>query len=265
MNEANATASPRFTRRGRGSAGGSACCARCSAIARENDRLRGQLRTRRLELNRAGARVVEAADAERRRLERNLHDGAQQRLVSIALQLRLIALRSAPDSETSRMLAAAQEELTASLSELRELAHGLHPAVLGNHGLGAALQSLTARAPLPVELIVDVEQRPPAPVEVAAYYLVSEALTNVAKYANAQTVTVRVAREHGNLFVAVADDGIGGANPAAGSGLRGLADRVESLGGRLSVTSPPADGTTIRAAIPCGSPYSSSSIICSAA
>ena len=147
------------------------------------------------------------------------------------------------------MLTAAQEELAASLSELRELAHGLHPAVLGSHGLGAALQSLTARGPLPVELIVDLEPRLPAPVEVAAYYLVSEALTNVAKHANARTVTVRVAREHGNLFVAVTDDGVGGADPAAGSGLLGLADRVEALGGRLSVTSQAAAGTTVRAAI----------------
>ena len=252
MNEATAIASPRFTQLRRGSAGGSACCARCCTIAQENDRLRDELRTRRLELNGACARVVEAADAERRRLERNLHDGAQQRLVAVALQLRLIALRSAQDPETVRILAAAQEELAASLGELRELAHGLHPAVLANYGLGAALQALTARAALPVELIVDVEPRLPAPVEVAAYYLVSEALTNVAKYADAQTVTVRVAREHGDLFVAVTDDGIGEADPAAGSGLRGLADRVEALGGRLSITSPAADGTTISAAIPCG-------------
>jgi two-component sensor histidine kinase len=177
------------------------------------------------------ARILAAADRERRRLERDLHDGAQQRLVSLSMHLRLVAMRLAPGSEAERLLASAQDELAASLQELRELARGLHPAVLTEHGLPAALESLVTRAPLPVDLRVELARRPSQAVEVAAYYVVSEALTNVAKYADASTVAVRVGRHGTRLVVSVADDGVGGADPAAGSGLRGLADRLAALGG----------------------------------
>ena len=196
------------------------------------------------------ARILAAADGERRRLERDLHDGVQQRLVSLSIRLRLIATRLAPGSEAERLLTSAQEELAASLQELRELARGLHPAVLTEHGLAAALESLASRAPLPVELRIGLARRPSWAVEVAAYYVVSEALANAVKYAQASRVTVHVAPEGDRLVVTVADDGIGGADPAAGSGLRGLADRLAALGGRLQIVSPPASGTTLRAELP---------------
>jgi signal transduction histidine kinase len=196
------------------------------------------------------ARLVAAADGERRRLERDLHDGAQQRLVSLAMRLQLVAMRLDPESEEARLLAGAQEELASSLRELRELARGLHPAVLSERGLASALESLIARATLPVELDVDLDGRPAAPVEVAAYYLVSEALTNVAKHAYAPSASVRVEERGDELVVEVSDDGMGGADPRSGSGLRGLADRVRALGGRLYVSSPLGFGTVLRAEIP---------------
>ncbi|MGH3034954.1 MAG: sensor histidine kinase, partial [Gaiellaceae bacterium] len=196
-------------------------------------------------------RLVSAQDAERRRLERNLHDGAQQQLVSLSVGLRLVASRLTPDSEAAQLLEEARGELAASLDELRELAQGIHPAVLSDHGLGVALESLAARTPLRVGLSVAVDGRLPEPVEVAAYYLVSEGLTNVAKYAHASRATVEVARANGRLVVEVVDDGVGGADPAGGSGLRGLADRVEALDGRLRVWSPTGGGTKVRAEIPC--------------
>jgi signal transduction histidine kinase len=199
------------------------------------------------------ARVIDAGDAERRRLERDLHDGAQQRLVSLGLQLALLATQLAPESEASRLLAGARQELAASLTELREIARGLHPAVLTCGGLGAALEALATRAPVPVRIVGEVQQRAPAPVEVAAYYVVCESLTNVAKYAQAATVTVSVAREDCLLVVEIADDGIGGAEPSRGSGLSGLEARVEALGGRLTVSSPPGGGTVVRAVLPCES------------
>jgi PAS domain S-box-containing protein len=195
------------------------------------------------------ARIVEAGDAERRRLERNLHDGAQQRLVSLSLMLRLATRRVTEDPETHAQLERATEELSHALQELRELARGIHPAVLTERGLAPALEALAARAPLPVELDVP-DERLPAPVEAAAYYVVSEALTNVAKYAHATLVRVEVARDNSAARVEVADDGVGGAEESGGSGLRGLADRVEALGGRLAIDSPPGRGTTLRADIP---------------
>ena len=212
--------------------------------------LRRHQATLREDAARSGARVVSASDAERRRLERDLHDGAQQRLVSLAIQLRILAMDLAPDSEQGRLLAEAQEQLAASLQELRELASGLHPAVL-DRGLDAALTSVALRAPLPVAVTVDIGQRPGAPLEIAAYYLVCETLTNVAKYADATTATVTVAREDDCLVVEVVDDGVGGADPSCGTGLQGLADRVNALGGSVHVSSPPGHGTTIRAEIPC--------------
>jgi signal transduction histidine kinase len=187
---------------------------------------------------------------ERRRLERDLHDGAQQRLVSLSLQLSRLALRLPEGSPEAELLAAAQAELRASLADLRDLAHGLHPAVLTGYGLEAALQASCTRAPLPVRLVFDVDRGLPAPVEVGVYYLVCEALTNVAKYAHAGCAAVHVVVEDGALMVEIADDGIGGADLSAGTGLRGLAERVHLLGGALEVESSLGEGTTVRAAIP---------------
>jgi signal transduction histidine kinase len=201
-------------------------------------------------VDRAGVRLVAAADRERRRLERDLHDGPQQRLVSVSMRLRLLAGRLAPGSEAEQLLADARNELAASLQELRDLARGIHPAILSDHGLLAALDALTARAPLPVALFVEPGGRAPEPVEMAAYYLVSEALTNILKHSDATRASVSLTRRGTRLFVAVADDGAGGADRATGSGLRGLTDRIEALGGRLEISSPPGAGTTLRAEIP---------------
>ncbi len=202
----------------------------------------------RSELAASRARIVQAGDAERRRLERNLHDGAQQRLVSLALMLRLAARRHPGDPDLER----AGEELAHALQELRELARGIHPAVLTERGLQPAVEALATRAPLPVVVGLTLgEDRLPAPVEAAAYYVVAEALTNVAKYARATEVSVAVERSNGHARIEVRDDGVGGAAADGGSGLRGLADRVEALGGRLVVDSPVGCGTTLRAEIPC--------------
>jgi signal transduction histidine kinase len=198
------------------------------------------------------ARIVEATDTERQRLERNLHDGAQQRLVSLALKLRLVEanLRRDPASAEAR-LTEAESELGQALDELRELARGIHPAVLTDRGLAAALEALSDRAALPVELTRVPEDRLPDSIEAAIYYLVAEAITNVAKYAQATRATVAVDRSNGIATVVVSDDGVGGAEPNSGSGLVGLIDRVEALGGRLRVDSPPGRGTRLTAEIPC--------------
>jgi PAS domain S-box-containing protein len=199
------------------------------------------------------ARIVEAGDAERRRLERNLHDGAQQRLVSLALQLRMVeASFEANPARARQDLAEAREQLTHALQELRELARGIHPAILTDGGLGPALSALAHRAPVPVEVEDVPDQRLPEPVEAAAYYLIAEAITNVAKHAQATHVAVSVRRDDRRVLVQVADDGIGGADPGAGSGLHGLADRVEALHGQLRVDSPPGGGTRLEARIPVG-------------
>jgi signal transduction histidine kinase len=202
------------------------------------------------ELEASRARILAAGDDERRKLERNLHDGAQQRLVSLSLSLRLAQGRIYSDPEgAEELLEGSREELAQALEELRELARGIHPAVLTDRGLEAALEALAARAPLPVE-IKGASRDLPAQVEAAAYYVVSEALANVTKYAQASAVEVTVERRNGRAVVEVADDGIGGADPLRGSGLRGLADRVASLSGRLEVESPPGSGTRVRAEIP---------------
>jgi PAS domain S-box-containing protein len=205
------------------------------------------------ELRASRARIVEAGDAERRRLERNLHDGAQQRLVSLSLALRLARGKLEDDpGGAAELLDGAGDELAQALEELRELARGIHPAVLTDRGLVPALESLVARAPLPVDVDTSLDgERLPPPVEAAAFYVVSEALANVAKYAHARSVAVRISRANGSAVVEVADDGVGGADPGRGSGLRGLADRVEALEGRLGIDSRPGEGTTIRAEIPC--------------
>jgi PAS domain S-box-containing protein len=202
------------------------------------------------ELRASRTRLVAAGDEERRRLERNLHDGAQQRLVSLALALRLAQARVDDDpAESKRLLAQASEELSLALEELRELARGIHPAVLTDRGLEAALESLAARAPLPVELTTPGE-RLPAAIEAAAYYVVSESIANVVKHANASAVDVRVTAPNGLVVVEVADDGVGGADPGGGTGLRGLADRLAVLDGRIRLESPESGGTRVVAEIP---------------
>jgi PAS domain S-box-containing protein len=206
------------------------------------------------ELRASRARMVQAADEARRRLERDLHDGAQQRLVGLALDLRLARSRmdSAPD-EAARLLEEATDELAAATKELRELARGIHPAVLTEGGLEPALRTLVTRAALPTVLTVAAAARHAPPIEVTAYFTVAEALTNVARYADATEVEVELSYDDGSLIVEVRDDGRGGADAAGGTGLRGLADRVAALDGRLDIHSPPGVGTVVRAEIPCAS------------
>jgi signal transduction histidine kinase len=221
------------------------------AQAAEVHRLNDELRARVEELAASRARIVAAGDVERRRLERNLHDGAQQRLVALSFSLRLARTKLDDDPAAAHaLLGSAGEELALALQELRELARGLHPALLTDRGLRAAVDALAARSPLPVELEALPDERLPGPVEAAAYYLIAEALTNVAKYAQATAVRVRVAAGEDEVLVEVSDDGVGGADPEAGSGLRGLADRVEALGGSLAIVSAAGAGTTLRAVIP---------------
>jgi signal transduction histidine kinase len=223
-----------------------------AAIALENERLDAELRAKVAELRESRSRMLRIGLEERRRLERDLHDGAQQRLVSMALNMRLARDRMREDPDAAeRLLDGASSELDAALEELRELARGIHPAVLSDRGLDAALETLARRAPLPVELNRDARERLPESIELAAYFVVSEALTNVAKYADATHAQVNVARRNGKLLVEVTDDGVGGADPGNGTGLRGLADRLAVIEGRLEVESPPGAGTTIRARIPC--------------
>jgi signal transduction histidine kinase len=226
----------------------------CSAasLALENERLDAELRAKVEELRASRERMLSIGLEERRRLERDLHDGAQQRLVSTALNLRLARerLRDEPESAEG-LLSSAGNELDAALEELRELARGIHPAVLSHRGLAPALEALAHRAPLPVELNALPSERLPEAVELAAYFVVSEALTNVAKYAYASYARVSIEQENGRVVIAVEDDGVGGADPARGTGLRGLADRLGILEGRLEVDSEVGRGTTVTARIPC--------------
>jgi signal transduction histidine kinase len=222
-----------------------------AALALERERLEAELRAKVEELRASRARIVEAGYAAARRLERDLHDGAQQRLVSLALGLRMAEGRVASNpEEAQRLLSSAHAELDAAIAELRDFARGLHPGILADRGLDAALSALASRAPLPVEVEGSAEGRLSPGVESAAYFVVAEALTNVAKYAEAETATVSVARDNGALTVEVRDDGVGGADPANGSGLRGLSDRVSAMDGRLEVESPSDRGTVVRARIP---------------
>ena len=203
------------------------------------------------ELAASRARLVEASDEARRRIERDLHDGAQQRLVVTALELSMLDRQLDRDPEAARaVLARAREQLACGLSELRDLARGIHPTLLPERGLDAALTALAQRAPLPVDLRVAVPDRLDPTIEAAAYFLVSEALTNVAKHAQADRVTVDIAATDDTLEVTIADDGAGGADASNGSGLRGLIDRVTAVGGRLDVSSPPGRGTRLSAHLP---------------
>jgi signal transduction histidine kinase len=221
------------------------------ALALENERLDAELRARVEELRASRERLVRAGLDERRRLERDLHDGAQQRLVALRLALGLLKRAAATDpAGAERLVDGAVTELDAALAELRELARGIHPGVLSDHGLEPALSALADRAPLPVDVDAGVARLPQA-VESAAYFTVAEALTNVAKYAHAHAASVSVAAVNGHVVVEVRDDGVGGADPSRGTGLRGLADRLAALGGQLDVTSPSGAGTVLRAEIPC--------------
>jgi signal transduction histidine kinase len=220
-------------------------------IAIESGRLHVELNARLEELRGSRARIVDAGQQERKRLERNLHDGAQQRLIALSLELSLLEEELKGDRDASARLGLARSEIAASLEELREVARGIHPAVVSGHGLEVALEQLVARASVPIRLTVKVDERLPEALEVAAYYLVSESLANVGKYAQASSATVEIRRSDGELVVEVVDDGIGGADTDRGSGLRGLADRVEALGGRLRVWSPVGGGTRVKAEIPC--------------
>jgi signal transduction histidine kinase len=223
-----------------------------AGMAVENGRLQADLRARLEELRGSRARVIDAGQKERKRLERNLHDGAQQRLVALSLELSLLEQRLEGDADVTTRLDRARRELALTLEEIRDVACGIHPAVLSGHGLQVALESMTARASVPVRLTVKVEGRLQERLEVVAYYVVSESLANIAKHAYATCATVDVGREQGQMVVEVVDDGIGGADTERGSGLRGLADRVEALGGRLRVWTPHGGGTRLKAEIPCG-------------
>lgn len=223
-----------------------------AGIALENGRLNAELRARLEELRGSRARIVEAAQNERQLLERNLHDGAQQRLIALSLDLSILKGRIDGDSEARAGIDQARRQIAASLAELREISCGLHPAVVSGHGLPVALEQLAARSPVPVELEIEVEGRLPEPLEVAAYYVISESLTNIAKHAQARTARVEIVKDQGELVLEIVDDGIGGADSERGTGIRGLADRVESLDGRLRVWTPRGGGTRVRAEIPCG-------------
>jgi signal transduction histidine kinase len=223
-----------------------------AAIALENGRLQVQLLAHVDELRGSRARVLEAGQRERQRLERNLHDGAQQRLIALSLNLGLLESRLGSDPAAREALVGAKQEIALSLDELREVARGLHPAVLSGHGLAVAVESVVARAPVPARLTVVLDRRLAESVEVAAYYVVCESLANVGKHARASLTTVDIQRVDDTLVVEVVDDGVGGADTEGGTGLRGLADRVEALGGRLRVWTPAGKGTRVRAEIPCG-------------
>jgi signal transduction histidine kinase len=205
------------------------------------------------ELRASRARILEAADTARRRLERDLHDGAQQRLVGLALTLRLATDALETDAgEARRLLGVASQELAAAIGELREFARGIHPQILSDGGLAPALNALVRRFPVVVDIDDVPRERLGPAVEATAYFFVAEALTNVTRYADASRARVRVTLQDGHLDVEVADDGRGGADPAGGSGLRGLADRVAALSGEIDLDSPPGKGTTVRARIPVG-------------
>lgn len=222
-------------------------------LADENERLRAAVEAQLEAVRASRARLVQAGDEARRRLERDLHDGAQQRLTTLGLMLRTAELRlpDAADPELAPTLRAAAGELEAALGELRSLARGLHPALLTEEGLLPALRALVARCPLPVALRADEVGRVPAAIEAAAYFLISEALTNVVKHASASTASVNVERRDGSLRVEIFDDGAGGATLEADGGLRGLADRLAALDGRLELESEAGQGTRLRAELPC--------------
>jgi signal transduction histidine kinase len=213
-------------------------------------------RAAQLEVRRSRARIIEATDAERRRLERDLHDGAQQRLVALAMDLGLARERLDRGDDTAgtaELIGHAHDEAKRAITELRELVRGIHPAVLADRGLDAALSSVAARCPVPVQLDVDLAERPPAAVEATAYFVVAEALTNVAKHSYARQGWVRVAQRGPVVVVEITDDGVGGAVVHQSGGLAGLADRVKAVEGTMRLASPPGGPTTLMVELPCGS------------
>ncbi len=224
--------------------------AAASSLAIDNERLKADLRARLEELRVSRLRIVEATDAARRRIERDLHDGAQQQLVALALELRLLHRRVEDQPEITPLVDGLSERLSSALAELRELARGIHPSILTEQGLAPAIDALADRAAVEVRATVGVEERLSEPVEAAAYFVVAEALTNVVKYAQASAVEVDVRCVDGDVLVEVADDGVGGVDVTAGSGLRGLQDRLAAVDGRLAIDSPPGVGTRLRAQIP---------------
>ena len=229
----------------------SVCAA--AALTLENERLQAELRARLAELQASRARLVDATEAERRRIERDLHDGTQQRLVSLAMSLGLLDTKLPLDPDAAKPIAQdARAALAVALEELRVLSHGIHPAVLTERGLAAALEELADRAALPTHVEVSIDERPGPAVEAAAYFVASEALTNAVKHSHAHEVRIAASRARDRLMIEVTDDGIGGASLLGGSGIRGLMDRVEALGGTLVVSSPPGRGTSLRAELPCG-------------
>jgi signal transduction histidine kinase len=228
----------------------SVCAA--ASLSLENERLQAELRARLVELQASRSRLVQATDAERRRIERDLHDGTQQRLVSIAMSLGLLETKLPSQTEDARSLVReTREALGLALAELRELTHGINPPLLTERGLAEALDELCGRAGLPTRLDVTIDQRLPDQIESAAYFMVSEALTNAAKHSHGREIRVFASYRGQRLTIEIGDDGIGSATPTGGSGLRGLADRIEALGGRFTISSPPGRGTTLRAEIPC--------------
>ena len=226
-----------------------------AATAIENDRLQEEVQAQLAEVRVSRARIVATSDEQRQRLERDLHDGAQQQLVALAMDLRSARLRVDPATqpELALRLEGASARADSAISELRELARGIHPAVLTEAGLAAALESLALRAPFPVTVEALLPAYLPTAVEAASYYVVAEALTNSAKHARARQAWVRAEVLGDRLHIEVADDGVGGADLAGGTGLRGLADRVAALNGSLHLESPPEGGTRLVAEIPCGS------------
>jgi signal transduction histidine kinase len=228
----------------------SVCAA--ASLTLENERLQAELRARLVELQASRARLVQATDGERRRIERDLHDGTQQRLVSIAMSLGLLETKLPDQAEAAESLVReTRAELALALAELRELTHGINPPLLTERGLPAALDELCRRAGLPTRLDVSIDRRLPGQVETAAYFMVSEALTNAAKHSHGSEIGVFASDDGQRLTLEIGDDGIGSATPTGSSGLRGLADRIEALGGRFMISSPPGRGTTLRAEIPC--------------
>ncbi len=228
----------------------SVCAA--ASLSLENERLQAELRARLAELQSSRARLVQATDAERRRIERDLHDGTQQRLVSIAMSLGLLETKLPSQPQAAQSLVhETRAALTLALAELRELTHGINPPLLTERGLPAALDELCRRAGLPTRLDLTIDQRLPDQIESAAYFLVSEALTNAVKHSHGREIRVFASYRGQRLTIEIGDDGIGSAAPSGGSGLRGLADRIEALGGRFTIASPPGRGTTLRAEIPC--------------
>ena len=225
--------------------------AAAAGMALEHSRLQAEVQARLEQVRASRARIVEAGDAERRRLERDLHDGAQQRLVTLSLALGMARDRAAADPELESLIESASKEAREALTELRELARGIHPAVLTETGLAGAIQALVERSPVATTVTAVPRGRFPAAIEATVYFVVSEALTNVAKHAMAGSAQVTICQRPGRLVVEVSDDGAGGARPDGGSGLRGLADRVASVGGVLRVDSPPGSGTRIEADLPC--------------